>query len=119
MSFAQKLILFGICGSAISTCPAVSQVKGDRVTCTGMLINVSLDRKADFPIAIIYDAEGDYTCLIDRGRAGHDPLKPCHQGADCRFIGTSKKQIGNTYFIDKWIAFCLRNDEYADSLCKF
>ena len=108
-AFLMLLVLY--------TCPALAE--SGNVTCTGTLVDIDLDPKANFPKAVIYDTNGDYTCLIDRGHAGHDPLKPCHQGIECRLIGTYKKKIGQTYFIDTWMALCIRNDPYGDPACKF
>jgi hypothetical protein len=58
------------------------------VTCTGTLIDVWLKKNAEWPLAVIYDAAGNYTCSIDRGHAGHDPLRPCSAGEKCRVTGT-------------------------------
>jgi hypothetical protein len=55
---------------------------------TGALIDVWLKKNAEWPLAVIYDAAGNYTCSIDRGHAGHDPLRPCSAGEKCRVTGT-------------------------------
>jgi hypothetical protein len=115
----MKVLLAVVGVVALCTSPVSAQIYGDRITCTGVLVDVSLNSKADFPLAVIYDAKGDYTCVIDRGHAGHDPLSPCGSGKECRFIGTFKKKNDTTYFIDKWLAFCVRNDDDGDPLCKF
>jgi hypothetical protein len=67
------------------------------VTCTGVLIDFDIDPKADFPMAIIYDSRGDFACLIDRGRAGHDPLRPCGSGEKCRIVATFSRKLAQTF----------------------
>ncbi|WP_141934682.1 hypothetical protein [Bradyrhizobium sp. UNPA324] len=61
------------------------------ITCTGTLIDVWLKPKADWPLAVIYDAAGGYACSIERMGAGHDPLRPCSVGKKCRVVGTYRK----------------------------
>ena len=65
--------------------PALAQ---KTVTCTGTLIDVWLKPKGEWPLAVIYDAAGGYTCTLDRTGAGHDPLRPCSAGEKCRVTGT-------------------------------
>lgn len=67
------------------------------VTCTGVLIDFDIDPKADFPMAIIYNSRGDFACLIDRGRAGHDPLRPCGSGEKCRIVATFSRKLAQTF----------------------
>jgi hypothetical protein len=63
--------------------PLYAQVSGNHVTCSGTLIDVWLKPKDAWPLAVIYDERGKYTCAIDRGNAGHDPLQPCAAGDRC------------------------------------
>jgi len=58
------------------------------VTCSGTLINVWLKPKAEWPLAVIYDAAEGRTCTFDRSGAGHDPLQACSAGERCRITGT-------------------------------
>jgi hypothetical protein len=76
--------------------PAAAQ--SNRITCTGILIDVDLSAGAEWPLAVIYDSSGHYTCTIDRKGSGHDPLRPCSVGEKCRVVGTFRK-IGQTYSI--------------------
>jgi hypothetical protein len=71
---------------ALMTCSASAQDK--TVTCTGALVDVWIKRNAEWPLAVIYDANGKYTCSIDRSGSGHDPLRPCVAGEKCRVTGT-------------------------------
>jgi hypothetical protein len=53
------------------------------------------------PYAEFYDAENYRTCLLDRGRAGHDPLRGlCNVGETCTISGPYKRQIRDTYILD-------------------
>jgi hypothetical protein len=70
----------------------------DRVTCTGTLVDVDTRPGAKWPLAVIYDVTGQYTCTIDRSWSGHDPLRPCSVGEKCRVVGTFRK-VGQTYTI--------------------
>jgi hypothetical protein len=71
------------------------------ISCTGTLIDVDIDPRMDFPYAVIYDAENYRTCLLDRGRAGHDPLRGlCNVGETCTISGPYKRQIRDTYILD-------------------
>jgi hypothetical protein len=58
--------------------------------------------KAAWPTSVIYDAKGNYSCLVDWDHARHDPSKGvrCQPGSACRLEGTYDKKIGRTYFID-------------------
>jgi hypothetical protein len=49
--------------------PAVADAT---IYCTGTLINVWLNKKAKWPMAIIVDEETKNVCVIDLGKAGHD-----------------------------------------------
>jgi hypothetical protein len=73
---------------------AYAQETGNRITCTGTLVDVWLKPKDSWPLAVIYDEDGNYTCSIDRDNAGHDPLKPCAAGERCRITGTYRKHEG-------------------------
>jgi hypothetical protein len=84
------------------------------VTCTGKVIDVAVTKrpvelrsgpKPAYPLAVIYDEEGDYTCVIDRGNEPrHDPLKGC---APCRIVGTIETRVDvytPTFWIKDWRA---------------
>jgi hypothetical protein len=86
--------------------PVYAQATGDRVTCTGTLIDVWIRPKGSWPLAVIYDAANKLTCSINRGGSGHDPLKPCDSGERCRVTGSYRKfgseALGSvTYSIQK------------------
>jgi hypothetical protein len=68
-----------------------AQKAAGRITCTGTLIDVWLTPKGSWPLAVIYDAAGRYTCSISREGAGHDPLKPCSAGERCQINGSYRK----------------------------
>jgi hypothetical protein len=68
------------------------------ITCTGILIDVDVRTRAQWPLAVIWDADGNYACTVDREGSGHDPLRPCNAGEKCRIVGTFRK-IGQTYSI--------------------
>jgi hypothetical protein len=78
-----------------------ANAQGNRVICTGVLINVyvkpHINAQHDWPLAIIYDVSGDYTCTIDRSGSGHDPLQPCSAGEKCRVVGTFERKIKGEY----------------------
>ena len=59
------------------------------VTCTGILIYVWLKPRAEWPLAVIYDATDHFTCTIDRQNHGHD-MKPCAAGEKCRVVGMAR-----------------------------
>lgn len=73
----------------IAAPPALAEQ--NTITCTGTLIDVWLKPNADWPLAVIYDAAGGYTCSLDRTGAGHDPMRPCTAGKRCRVVGTYRK----------------------------
>ena len=57
--------------------PGLAQ-KDRVVTCTGILIEVDMNARADFPMAVVYDNSDSLasrTCVLDLGHAGHWPLK--------------------------------------------
>lgn len=86
-------VLLAAAAVALAT-PAAAQPS---ITCTGTLIDVDTQAKADWPLAMIYDQSGR-VCTVDRGGAGHDPLRPCSVGEKCRVVGTFRK-IGQTFTI--------------------
>jgi hypothetical protein len=77
-----------------------------RVTCTGILIDVDMVPHADFPMAVIYD-DGNladaHTCVVDLGHASQWPLRgACQQGEKCSVTGPYFRKIGNTYYMRRW-----------------
>jgi hypothetical protein len=84
--------------------PAVAQK--NRVTCTGILIEVDMNPHADFPMAVVYDnteSPNSHTRVLDLGRAGHWPLRgACSPGQKCVLSGPYFKKIGNTYYMREW-----------------
>jgi hypothetical protein len=97
-AIALTLVSFVFLNSA-----APAQVVGDHVTCTGTLIDVWLKPKGSWPLAVIYDADKQLTCAINREGSGHDPLKPCGAGEQCRVTGSYRKlgQGNVTYAIQR------------------
>jgi hypothetical protein len=91
------------------------------LTCTRVMVPLELSAKADWPLTVIYDAKDGRTCLIDWGRAGHDPLKGsgCEPGGECRVIGSYRNKIGQTYFIVNVRGLCRRSDWLAGDECRF
>jgi hypothetical protein len=85
--------------------PALAQ-KSRVVTCTSILIEVDINPRADFPMAVVYDNTdplNTHTCVLDLGRAGHWPLKgACWTGEKCVLSGPYFKKIGNTYYMREW-----------------
>jgi hypothetical protein len=76
----RMLLLLAAVAIAIALPGSVLVQSGRPLVCTGVLVDVDLKPKADFPTAVIAADQG-YTCLIDRGVAGHDPLRPCISGS--------------------------------------
>ena len=76
------------------------------VECVGVLVEVDMVERADFPMAVVYDNSDltkAHTCVLDVGRAGHWPLKgACQPGEQCRLTGPYFKKIGNTYYMRTW-----------------
>jgi len=101
-----------VCGLAMAVIHVVATVLGTTsgyaqnrmITCAGLMIDVGLRPKA-WALAVIYDAEGGYTCTIDRAGAGHDPMRPCSAGKKCKLTGIYKHKIdtgySTTYLIDR------------------
>jgi len=73
--------------------------KANTVTCTGPLIDISLRPNAS--LAVIYDTKGGYSCAVDRHGSGHDPLRSCSMGQNCRLVGTYSRKNDTTYVIDR------------------
>jgi hypothetical protein len=84
--------------AAIALTVTSAQAGSNRISGTGTLMDVDVRKNADWPLAVIWDTDGKYACTIDRGGAGHDPLRPCNVGEKCRVVGTFQK-IGETYSI--------------------
>jgi hypothetical protein len=71
------------------------------ISCTGTLIEVDTDQRMAFPYAVVYDTENNRTCMLDRGRAGHDPLRGlCNVGEPCTISGPYQRQIRDTYMLN-------------------
>jgi hypothetical protein len=74
--------------------------KNNVVSCSGTMIDVDLDQRMDFPYAAVYDADNYRTCMLDRGPAGHDPLRGvCNAGQQCAISGPYKRRVRDTYFL--------------------
>jgi hypothetical protein len=76
------------------------------IYCTGTLINVWLNKKAMWPIAIIVDEETKNVCVIDRGKAGHDPLRPCNVGQKCYVHGVWRR-LSPDYVLGEYSSFAV------------
>lgn len=80
--------------------------KNYTVTCTSILIEVDMNPRADFPMAVVYDNTNNRdarTCVLDLGHAGHWPLKgACWVGEKCVLSGPYFKKIGNSYYMREW-----------------
>ena len=83
--------LFAILALAIFSSETSALAQSREVTCTGTLVDVWLKPRPEWPLAVIYDVAGGYTCTIDRSGSGHDPLRPCSFGSKCRVVGTYRK----------------------------
>jgi hypothetical protein len=78
-----------------------SAALANEVTCTGTMIEIDLDARAAFPYAVVYDSEAGRTCMLDRGPAGHDPLRGlCNAGESCTITGPYRRRIRETYFLN-------------------
>jgi hypothetical protein len=97
----MRKILLAVTLVALSS-PAFAQSR--EVTCTGILVDVDMKSNAPWPLAVIYDANGGYTCAIDRLNAGHDPLRPCDVGERCSVVGIYTKKIRQTYLIKRFVS---------------
>ena len=77
-----------------------------KITCTGILIEVDMTPRADFPMAVVYDNSDELkwrTWVLDLGHAGHWPLRgACWVGEKCVLSGPYYKKIGNTYYMREW-----------------
>src|SRR5258707_15867044 len=86
---------------AIMLAVASSAALAAKISCTGTMIDIDTDPRADFPYAAVYAQENGRTCMLNRGRAGHDALRGlCAVGQRCTIKGTYRKKIGNTYYFD-------------------
>jgi hypothetical protein len=76
------------------------------VTCVGILIEVDMNPRADFAMAVVYDDTDvldPRTCVLDLGHAGHWPPRgACSAGEKCLRDGPYYKKIGNTYYMREW-----------------
>jgi hypothetical protein len=80
------------------------------VTCVGTLRDREPKNRWGSPLAIVF-GEAGYTCTVDRGGSGHDPLKPCQiDEGTCRLVGTYKEKRGANYIIDKIISVDVARD---------
>jgi hypothetical protein len=85
---------------------AVAQSK--HVSCDGILVEVDMVPKADFPMVVVYDNTDTrtfeaHTCVLDVGHAGHWPLRGvCWPGERCILSGSYYKKIGHTYYMRAW-----------------
>jgi hypothetical protein len=75
----------------------------ERMTCTGILIDVDLSARSPWPLAVIFNADSKRTCTISRDSAGHDPLRQCDVGEKCTVVGIFRK-IGETYSLRRFIS---------------
>jgi hypothetical protein len=83
----------------IAASPILAQ-KTNTVTCTGQLIDLSLRPRAS--LAVIYDTEGGYACVVARkSLLVHDPVRACSKGDHCRLVGTYSRKNDTTYVIDR------------------
>ena len=71
------------------------------ISCTGTMSDVVNDPRMAFPYAVVYDIENHRTCMLDRGSAGHDPLRGlCNAGETCTISGPCRRQNNETYIFD-------------------
>jgi len=105
----MKSLVFIATGAALCLAtgfhPALAQ-KARTVTCTGILIEVDMNPRADFPMAVVYDNTdlgAPHACVLDLGHAGHWPPKGAGSvGEKCLLSGPYFKKIGNTYYMREW-----------------
>ena len=70
------------------------------ISCTGTMIDVDIDARMDFPYAVVYEQANARTCMLDRGPAGHDPLRGvCNVGERRTISGPYKRQVRETYIL--------------------
>jgi hypothetical protein len=90
--------------SAIAAALAIASTVAnarDSISCTGIMIDVDIDPHMSFPYAAVYDANNSRTCMLNRGPAGHDPLRGiCNAGERCTISGPYKRRVRETYFFD-------------------
>ena len=71
------------------------------ISCTGTMSDVVNDPRMPFPYAVVYDIENHRTCMLDRGPAGHDPLRGlCNAGETCTISGPYQRQNNETYILN-------------------
>lgn len=90
----SKLTAFTVAVGLLLSIGTVRAGAQKQITCTGVLVDVWLNSKAMWPLGVIYDATNNYTCSIDRLHAGHEPLKPCNVGEQCRVTGIASRTLG-------------------------
>ncbi len=102
----KSRILLALSALCAAASPSALAQKGRTVTCTGILIEVDMIARADFPMAVVYDNTdilASHTCVLDLGHAGHWPLKgACWVGEKCMLSGPYFTKIGNTYYMREW-----------------
>ena len=96
----RTIALCLLAGVVIAATPGYAQKPDNTVTCTGILIDVAMRPKV-WSLAVIYDAAGGYTCMVDRSNSRHDPMRPCSMGDMCHLVGTYSRKIDTTYVIDR------------------
>ena len=96
----QTIAFYLLTGVVIAATPGYAQKPDNTVTCTGVLIDVAMRPKV-WSLAVIYDAAGGYTCMVDRSNSRHDPMRPCSMGDMCHLVGTYSRKIDTTYVIDR------------------
>ena len=102
----RSWILFAASAFCVVASHSALAQKGRVVTCTGILIEVDMIPRADFPMAVVYDNTdmlASHTCVLDLGHAGHWPLKgACWTGEKCVLSGPYFKKISSTYYMRQW-----------------
>ena len=98
----KRLSLF-VAGVLWLFAPHLAVAQDNSVTCTGTLVDLTL-KPGEWPMGLIYDAAGRYTCIIDRGDAAQDRLRRCAAGHRCRLVGTYEKKTGTSFSIDRIIS---------------
>jgi hypothetical protein len=89
-----------LAAAAIALATAAANAR-DTISCSGTMIDVDIDARMAFPYAAVYDASNSRTCMLDRGPAGHDPLRGiCNAGEHCTISGPYKRHVRETYFFD-------------------
>ena len=85
-------------GRSENVCPPCVGVFTDYPIRDGKIITRNNDS-----ISSIKGEDGDYTCYLLWGGAGHSPFKGlCWDAERCRVVGTYREKVGNIYFVDHW-----------------